>query len=191
MKRIFAIFTCAMITMLLLVGCKQESGPTIGVVDMERAYQSNKATASIMKYLEAKQAPLAVQVNAALEAMKKDQNEETVKAYNQVMSSAQATMQMEQQRLVPILNEAFNKVLEEYRAKKGLTVILNKQMAPAVAESADVTDDIIAAMDLVELNLEPAAPEAPAAEAAPVAETTPTDEAAPAAEPAPEGETQQ
>lgn len=182
MKRTCVIAASLLLVIAALAGCKQESGPAIGVIDMERAYQSNKATEALMSHLQAKQAPLAEKVNKALEAMKKDQNEQTVKAYNDTMGEAQAIMQMEQQRVVPILNKAFNKVLEDYRQEHKLTVILNRQMVPAVAPGADVTDDIIAAMDKVTLDLSEPAPAAAPEKAAPAETKAPeAEKAAPAA----------
>ena len=167
MKRTSAIAACLLVVFAALAGCNQQAGPAIGVIDLERAYQSNKATAAIMQHLETMQAPLAEKVNKALEAMKQDQNDETVKAYNDTMTEAQGILQNEQQRLVPILNKAFNKVLEDYRVEHGLSVILNKQMVAASAADVDVTDAVIAAMDKVELDLgAPAPAPAPAPEAA-------------------------
>ncbi|MEF2229764.1 MAG: OmpH family outer membrane protein [Pseudodesulfovibrio sp.] len=190
MKRTFALLGGALLALTLLVGCNQPSaGVTIGVVDEAAAFKDNQAAAKAMKYLQDLGAPLQKKAEEAYKAMQQEQTEENVAAYKKAMGELQMVMNGEQQRVVALIDAKFNEVLEKYRADKGLTVIMSKQSVVAASSAVDVTADIVAAMNAVELDLTPppapAAPEAaaPAApEAAAPAAEEPKDAAAPAAE---------
>ncbi|WP_419785939.1 OmpH family outer membrane protein [Pseudodesulfovibrio sp.] len=181
MKRTFALLGGTLLILALLVGCNQSSnGVKIGVVDEAAAFKDNKAAAKAMKYLQDLGAPLQKKAEAAYKTMQQDQNEANVAAYKKAMGELQTVMNGEQQRVVALIDAKFNEVLETYRKEKGLTVILSKQAVIASDQTVDITADIVAAMDKVDIDLTPAqAPEAPAAEAAPAA-PAPEKEAAPA-----------
>lgn len=162
MKRTFALLGAALLTFALLTGCNQQSsgGVTIGVVDEAAAFKDNKAAASAMKYLQDLGAPLQKKAEAAYKTMQAEQSDENVAAYKKAMGELQMVMNGEQQRVVALIDAKFNEVLENYRKEKGLTLILSKQSVIASADTVDVTADIVAAMDKVELALTP--PAAPA-----------------------------
>jgi len=185
MKRTFALLGGALLALTLLVGCNQSSGGvTIGVVDEAAAFKDNKAAAKAMKYLQDLGAPLQKKAEEAYKAMQQEQTEENVAAYKKAMGELQMVMNGEQQRVVALIDAKFNEVLEKYRADKGLTVILTKQSVVAASSTVDVTADIVAAMNAVDLDLTPpAAPAAPEA-AAPAAEADKEAPAAPEAAPA-------
>ena len=181
MKRTFALVGAAFLAIALLAGCNQQSsGITIGVVDEAAAFKDNKAAAQAMKYLQDLGAPLQKKAEEAYKAMQADQNDETVAAYKKAMGDLQMVMNGEQQRVVALIDAQFNKVLENYRKEKGLTVILSKQSVIASDAAVDVTADIVAAMDKVELDLTPPpAPAQPEVTAAPAPAQT-EEQAAPA-----------
>jgi outer membrane protein len=178
MKRTIILLSAALLGLMLLTGCNQQtSGVTIGVVDEAAAFKDNKAAAAAMNYLQELGAPLQKKAEAAYKAMQEEQTEETVAAYKTAMGDLQNVMNAEQQRVVALIDAKFNQVLDTYRKDKGLTLILSKQSVIASADTVDITADIVNAMNQVELDLTPpAAPEA-APEAAAPAET----EAAPEA----------
>lgn len=165
MKRTFALLGAALLGLALLVGCNQPTaGVAIGVVDEAAAFKDNKAAAKAMKYLQELGAPLQKKAEVAYKAMQANQTEETVAAYKKAMGELQMVMNGEQQRVVALIDAKFSQVLETYRKDKGLTLILSKQSVVASSDTVDVTADIVAAMDAVEMDLTaPAkAPEAPA-----------------------------
>jgi outer membrane protein len=178
MKRTIILLSAALLGLMLLTGCNQQTGGvTIGVVDEAAAFKDNKAAAAAMNYLQELGAPLQKKAEAAYKAMQEEQTEETVAAYKTAMGDLQNVMNAEQQRVVALIDAKFNQVLDTYRKDKGLTLILSKQSVIASADTVDITADIVNAMNQVELDLTPpAAPEA-APEAAAPAET----EAAPEA----------
>ncbi len=194
MKRTIILLSVALLGLMLLTGCNQQTeGVTIGVVDEAAAFKDNKAAAAAMNYLQELGAPLQKQAEAAYKAMQEEQTEETVAAYKTAMGDLQNVMNGEQQRVVALIDAKFNQVLDTYRKDKGLTLILSKQSVIASADTVDITADIVNAMNQVELDLTPpaapeAAPEA-AAPAEPEAAPEATTDAAPEA-PKAEGEAQ-
>jgi len=169
MKRIITLFCIALLGLMLLTGCNQQAEVKIGVVDEATAFKDNKAAAAAMAYLQEIGAPLQKKAEAAYKAMQAEQSEENVAAYKTAMGELQNVMNGEQQRIVALIDQKFNETLDAYRAEKGLTLILSKESVISSADSIDITSDIVAAMDNIELDLKPAAkkeaaPEAPASE---------------------------
>lgn len=158
MKRI-VITACAIcLGLILLAGCDQQAGVKIGVVDEAAAFKDNKAAAAAMTYLQELGAPLQAKAEEAYKAMQGNQTEENVAAYKLAMGELQKTMNGEQQRVVALIDQKFNEVLENYRAEKGLTLIMSKESVIASAPTVDITQDIVAAMNQIELDLnQPAA----------------------------------
>lgn len=171
MKRITTLLGAALLGLMLLAGCNQQAaGVTIGVVDEAAAFQKNQAAAKAMTYLQELGAPLQKKAEAAYKAMQAEQNEANVAAYKAAMGELQGVMNGEQQRIVALIDAKFKEVLDTYRQEKGLTVILSKESVISASNTVDITDDIVAAMDKLELDL--TKPEAPEATEAPAAEET-------------------
>lgn len=162
MKRITTLLGAALLGLMLLAGCnQQQAGITIGVVDEAAAFQKNQAAAKAMTYLQELGAPLQKKAEEAYNVMQAEQNEANVAAYKAAMGELQQVMQGEQQRIVGLIDAKFNEVLETYRQEKGLTLILSKESVISSSETVDITDDIVAAMDALELDFSrPEAPEA-------------------------------
>ncbi len=167
MKKIVVLLTSAVLGLMLLTGCNQQaSGITVGVVDEAAAFKQNKAAAKAMTYLQELGAPLQKKAEEAYKKMQAEQNEANVAAYKQAMGELQSVMNGEQQRVVALIDAKFNEVLNNYRTEKGLTLIMSKESVIASAETVDITADIVAAMDSIELDLaKPVAPAAPEGEA--------------------------
>ncbi len=164
MKRTIALLGAALLGLTLLVGCNQPAPQnTIGVVDEAAAFKDNKAAAAAMTYLQELGAPLQKKAEAAYKAMQAEQNEANVTAYKNAMGELQNVMNGEQQRIVALIDAKFNEVLNAYRTEKGLTIILSKESVISSADTVDITADIVAAMNAIELDLTP--PAAPAPEA--------------------------
>ncbi|QJB56207.1 OmpH family outer membrane protein [Pseudodesulfovibrio sp. zrk46] len=169
MKRIVTLLCAVALGLMMLTGCNQQAAPsiTVGVVDEAAAFQKNQLAAKAMAYLQEMGAPLQKEAEAAYKAMQADQNETTVAAYKKAMGELQAVMNGEQQRIVGLVDAKFNEVLEAYRVEKGLTLILSRESVISSAETVDITADIVAAMDKLEVDFaKPEAPAAPAAEEA-------------------------
>lgn len=163
MKKTMTLLAAALIGLMMLTGCnQQEPGITVGVVDEAAAFQKNQAAAKAMEYLKNLGAPLQKKAEEAYKVMQEEQNEENVAAYKAAMAELQQVMNGEQQRVVQLIDAKFNEILENYRKEKGLTMILSKESVISYGETVDITDDIVAAMDALELDLTPKAEEAAA-----------------------------
>ncbi|WP_243544914.1 OmpH family outer membrane protein [Pseudodesulfovibrio tunisiensis] len=164
MKRHVAACLAALLCLSLLAGCNQPSESTkVAVIDETAAFQKNKASMSAMEHLQKIGAPLQQEAEAAYKAMQDNQNEDTVKAYKEAMSRFQTALNAEQQRVITLLSQEFDRVLEKYRAEKGYALILSKQAVPSFDKTVDITDEIVAEMD--KLNIDLTMPEAPKAAA--------------------------
>jgi len=104
-------------------------------------------------------------------------------------------MGAEQQRVVGLLQDQFNKVLEKYRKDNKVDVILAKDVVLSYDESSDITNKVIEEINkiTIDLNAKPEAPKADAAAPAPEAKDAKAPKAdaakAPAAAAAPAAET--
>ncbi len=164
MKRIITLFCVALLGLMLLTGCTESAGLKIGVVDESAAFKDNKVTVAAMAYLQELGVPLQAKAEEAYKAMQAEQTEDNVAAYKLAMGELQKVMNGEQQRIVALIDQKFNAVLDAYRAEKGLTLILSKESVISFSETIDITNDIVVAMNALELDfkaLEPAAAPAP------------------------------
>lgn len=162
MKRILATVAIAMFGLMLLTGCNQQaaSGVTIGVVDEAQAFKENKLAASAMAYLQQLGEPMQKKAEEAYNTMQANQTEETVAAYKLAMGELQNIMNGEQQRIVALIDAKFNEVLNTYRAEKGLTLIMSKESVISSDDTVDITADVVAAMDAIEIDFAATAPKA-------------------------------
>lgn len=183
MKRIISLLCAATMALTLLAACnQQQASVAIGVVDEAAAFKDNKVAKAAMDYLQEVGKPMQTEAETAYKAMQENQTEETVAAYKLAMGKLQNAMNQEQQRVVALVDAKFNEAMDKYRADKGLTVILSKQSVISASETVDITADIVALMDSMEIDF--SKPEAPAP--APAPEAPKADEAKPEAEQAKE-----
>lgn len=153
MKRILPAL-CALTLLLALTACNQQGSADnkIGVVDETVAFQKNDATNKAMAFLQKKGEAMQAEARKAYEAMQKDNNEETVAAYKEAMGKLQQAMGMEQQRIFGLLNDAFTKVIDEYRTEKGFSIILPKQSTLSMDDSVDVTEEVTERMNKIDID---------------------------------------
>ncbi|QGY39726.1 OmpH family outer membrane protein [Pseudodesulfovibrio cashew] len=157
MQRTLTLLGAALISLMILAGCDQKPGVTIGVVDEAAVFQKNQAASKAMAYLQELGAPLQEKAEAAYKQMQKEQTEENVAAYKAAMGELQNVMRGEERRLVELIDAKLNEVLDTYREQKGLTVILSKESVVSASSTIDVTDDVVAAMNAVEIDFTPPA----------------------------------
>ncbi|WP_147819753.1 OmpH family outer membrane protein [Salidesulfovibrio onnuriiensis] len=146
------------ISLILILGCLtalaacNAQGPAIGVLDEAAAFRDNNAAKAAMDFLQERSAPLQAEAEAAYKAMQAEENEDTTNAYREAMTKLKTVMGAEQQRVVSMLSEEFNKVIDEYRTAKGLSLVVNKQSVLSMDESVDITKDVIEAMNKLNLD---------------------------------------
>ncbi len=187
MKKMALFGILALALVMGLGGCNktEQAGPRVAVVDAGKVFQESAPGKAGVAYLEKISMSAQEEFKAIQTEAEKDNSQESMMKMQRVLGDIQQRMNSEQQLVIGKLNDTFRKVLDAYLAERKLDVILPSDQVMSFGPSADVTNDIIAAMnkETVVYESEDAAPAAP--EAAPAAEEAPAkkDEAA---KPAPE-----
>ncbi|MGE4263839.1 MAG: OmpH family outer membrane protein [Desulfovibrio sp.] len=170
MKKLCALLLLALAASVL-VGCNDTSNK-IAVVDGAKVFRESKPGQEAMAYLRDKSTELQAEAKAAQDKVQAKQTQENAAAFQEAVTKYQTTMGAEQQRVVGLLQDQFNKILEKYRKDNKVDVILAKDVVLSYEETSDITNKIIEEINKASIDLK--APAAPAAATAPA-------EAAPAA----------
>ena len=161
----------ALLLSLMLIACQQGEGTSqskLAVVDMTRIMRDSEAGKAGVKHLEALQADMQEQLNAIQGRLEKNGSDaDAQKELQTVYMMSQQRMQVEQQNVVNVLYDTMQRIINAYRADKGYALIISSEAAASFDPKADVTNDIIAAMDKQKIDFKSAAEteKAPEAEA--------------------------
>lgn len=183
MKKLCALLLLALAASVL-VGCNDTSNK-IAVVDGAKVFRESKPGQEAMAYLRDKSTELQAEAKAAQDKVQAKQTQENAAAFQEAVTKYQTTMGAEQQRVVGLLQDQFNKILEKYRKDNKVDVILAKDVVLSYDETSDITNKIIEEINKasIDLKAQPAPAAAAPAEAAPAAPAeAPKAAAAPAAE---------
>lgn len=189
MKKLLSFLLLAALA-ATLAGCNNT--PKIAVVDGAKVFRESKPGQDAMAFLRDKNNELQAAAKAAQDKVQAKQTQENAAAFQEAVTKYQSTMGAEQQRVVGLLQEQFNKVLEKYRKDNKVDVIIAKDVALSFDEANDITNKVIEEINKValDLNAKPAiagAPDAagaaPKADAAKPAEAPKADAAKPAEAP--------
>lgn len=158
--------------------------PKIAVVDGAKVFRESKPGQDAMAYLRTKNDELQAEAKSAQEKVQAKQTQENAAAFQEAITKYQSTMGAEQQRVVGLLQDQFNKILEKYRKDNKVDVILAKDVALSYDEANDITNKVIEEINKtpIDLNAKPAVAAKPDAAAAPKAEAPAAPAAAPKAE---------
>ena len=192
MKKLCAfLLLAALVSVLAACG---NSNNKIAVVDGAKVFRESKPGQDAMAYLRTKSTELQAEAKSAQEKVQAKQSQENAAAFQEAVTKYQTTMGSEQQRVVGLLQDQFNKILEKYRKDNKVDVILAKDVVLSYDEAADITNKVIEEINktTIDLNAKPevkaadgktdAAPAAAPAAAAPAAK--PEAKSAAAAKPA-------
>lgn len=157
-------FFAAFAALLVLSACNQPSGDgaKIVVIDPGKVFRECKVGMEASNYFKGINEEFQAEAQSLQEEMQKNKNEENTKRFQQTMAGYQARMGAEQNRIATLLDAEFKQVLDEYRAKNNVGVIMNKSDVLSFDAQADVTDAIVKAMNEQKIDLFP--PQEPAAE---------------------------
>lgn len=181
MKKLCALLLLVAVASVL-VGCNNNN--KIAVVDGAKVFRESKPGQEAMAYLRNKSTELQAEAKTAQEKVQAKQTQENAAAFQEAVTKYQTTMGAEQQRVVGLLQDQFNKVLEKYRKDNKVDVILAKDVVLSYDEASDITNKVIEEVNkaTIDLNAKPEAkPEAAAAVGAPKADAPAAAPAAPAA----------
>lgn len=172
MKKLLSFLLLAALA-ATLAGCNNT--PKIAVVDGAKVFRESKPGQDAMTYLRDKNNELQAEAKAAQDKVQAKQTQENAAAFQEAVTKYQSTMGAEQQRVVGLLQEQFNKILEKYRKDNKVDVIIAKDVALSYDEANDITNKVIEEINKTTLDLkakpavaatpDAAAPAAPAAEA--------------------------
>ncbi|MDY7002174.1 MAG: OmpH family outer membrane protein [Thermodesulfobacteriota bacterium] len=160
-------FLAAFAVIFVLSACTQPpsgDGAKIVVIDPGKIFRECTVGMEASKYFKDVNEKFQAEAQSLQEEMQKNKNEENTQKFQKAVADYQARIGAEQTRIATLLDEKFKKVLNEYRAKNNVGVILNKGDVLSFDARADVTDAIVKAMNDQHIDLFP--PKEPAAEPA-------------------------
>ena len=169
--RIRYFMPLALLLSLMLIACQQGEGSSqakLAVVDMTRVMRDSEAGKAGVKHLESLQADMQAQLNDIQKRLEQNADDaDAQKELQTVYMASQQRMQVEQQNVVNVLYDTMQRIINAYRADKGYALIISSEAAASFDPKADVTNDIITAMDKQKVDFKPAAEaeKAPEAEA--------------------------
>jgi len=162
MKKLSALLLLAALA-LVLAACNNSN--KIAVVDGAKVFRESKPGQEAMTYLRTKSADLQAEAKAAQDKVQAKQTQENAAAFQEAVTKYQTTMGAEQQRVVGLLQEQFNKILEKYRKDNKVDVILAKDVVLSYEETSDITNKIIEEINKASIDLKAAPAAAPTADA--------------------------
>ncbi|NJB68859.1 Skp family chaperone for outer membrane proteins [Desulfobaculum xiamenense] len=155
-----------------LAGCQKQETEKIALVDPAEVFQTCDACVAGGEYLRGMGQQMQARLAAIQQPAEGEMDKDAMKKAQDEFIALQQKISSEQQRIVEKLNGEFKSVMDDYRAKNGVSVILNKQQALSYGETADATKAVVEALNARKIDLgitaETAAPEA-TPEAAPEA----------------------
>ncbi len=173
MKNILAVLM-AMLVCAALAACNngQDGGQAkIGVVDLNRLMRESAPGKAGLKFIEAQQTKLQRElddIQAKLEKNPEDQA--AMQELQKVYATSQQKMQAEGQNVVGSLYDAIQACLNNFRAQRGYALLIRAEALDSFDPSLDVTNDLLAEVDKLEIDFKPTtvpALEPEAAETAP------------------------
>ncbi len=121
-----------------------DGGNTIKVVDTARISRESKPGKDGMEFIGKLQAEIQEEVTALQAKLQADpENAEIQQEIQMYYGLVQQRMQAEVQNATSIMNDLVLRILDEYRTKNNLSVILNSENALSYDKSLDITTEII------------------------------------------------
>ena len=132
----------------------QDMDAAIAVVDSNRVMLESEPGQAAMEYLRGLSQELQGELQGMQGAMDQNQTEEQAQLLQEKFQASQERMGAEQNRIIAILNNAYEQQLEDYREAHGISVILSQESAISFSPSADITEEIIAEMNKLDIDLQ-------------------------------------
>ena len=187
MRTLITLCAASLIALMTLTGCipSEPAAPKVAVVDTARVFRDSEPGKAGVKFLEGMQEGMQRELNSLQDQLqKKPEDAALQQKLQETYMSLQQRMGAEQQNVITLLNDAIQRAMDSYRARKQLDVILTNEAALSYSKAVDVTADIIAEFNTHKLTFTPVIPEdskETAKEAAPAKpEPAPKAEEAPA-----------
>jgi outer membrane protein len=164
MKKVIVTLAAVLVLAVALAGCQKKGTPTVAVLDPNKVFTTCEPCVQGGDYLRGLGQSLQQELagmQGALQGAEGGGGEEAVAKFQARYQEIQQQMIGEQTRIAEKLDKAFQKVMEDYRVKNGVAVILNKENVLSFDGTVDATEAVIAALNATAIDLEiPAAPAA-------------------------------
>ena len=149
MKKVY-IALCTLAVAMLLSACSQPSAPTVAVVNAGQVFQECESGKQAREYME----KLAEEMQADLRALQENfenapatEREEAQRKLQSTVIEYQQRLRAEEQQILNKLTENYQTVLDEFRVANNLSLILRSEAMVSTSPEADITQQIIEAMN--------------------------------------------
>lgn len=168
--RTISALALSLVLIFSVTGC---ANAKIAVVDPARLFQESAPGKAGIEHLKQLEAAMQEQLKTAQGMVEKAPNDEALRARVQkTFVGYQQLVNAEQQKVLQKINGLMQKTLEDYRAKKGYSAIMNTESLLAFDPQSDVTKEVIEEMNRNTVSFEPVKLE-PITAAAPADAKTP------------------
>lgn len=157
MKRTLFSGIC-LIALALTAACGTNpdgAGPKVAVLDANSVMEQSKAGSEGLAYFENLTGDMRAQLEEMQQAMGQNATAEQQQKFQAEVGKARKQMQAEQERVMGVIRTKFTEAVELYRQEHGIDVVLLKNQVLANAPGADITQDVIAAMDAMDIQVLP------------------------------------
>lgn len=157
-KRIYSMFLLFFAAIFLLAAPNgmAETAFRAGVADVARLMKESVPGKEGIKYLESQQQKYQKELDVIQDRLEKDPTDEaSMKELQQLYTVSQQRIQAEGQNVASLIFDTVQKVLDNYRAEKGLDVILSQDTIASFDPKIDITSEIMAILDKQKIEFKP------------------------------------
>lgn len=158
--------TAAIVAMMaVLAACQQtgQAGSKIAFVDAGKVFKECKAGVAGVDYLKKESEKFQETFKSMQSAMSQNKTQANTEEFQKAVTEYRTKMGAEQNRIISVINDAFSKAVDTYRANNGIDAVLSIESAVSYDPKADISADIISAMDKMDIQIAPAEGDTPAA----------------------------
>lgn len=177
------LYAFALLMLMALTGCipTEPTSPKVAVVDTARIFRDSEPGKAGVKFLESLHETMQAELNSLQDQLqKKPEDTALQQKLQETYMALQQRMGAEQQNIITLLNDALQRAIDNYRARKQLDVVLTNEAVLSYSKAVDVTADIIAELNTHNISFTPISPEETKDAAPQKEDTAPPKEAAPA-----------
>lgn len=151
-------FVILLALVLVVVGC---NGKRVGVVNTELVYKESLVAEKGTEYLRNLTNSMQSEVVAIQEKAQNNKSKTAAAEMQQAFMELQQRLNAEQQQVVTVLSEMYNKALENCRAKYKVDIIIPTEAALSFSPDVDLTQKVMQEMNAMPVSFTPLTAEQP------------------------------
>lgn len=152
-------FALLLALVLVVVGC---NGKRVGIVNTELVYKESAAAEKGTEYLRNLTNSIQSEVAAIQEKAQNSKSKDAAAEMQQAFMDLQQRLNAEQQQVVTVLSEMYNKALENCRNKFKVDIIIPAEVALSHSPDVDLTQKVMEEMNAMPVSFSPLTAEQPA-----------------------------